>query len=183
MVIILGILVAIGIGGMLYGDFYGGIDTKVATVEVMDAIKPPALASPSSADIQSSIQITENVNGLPSVKMPFVLQKHINTPEKVQLLKSWLDDLAIGERQEFIDEMAATVTEAEKLKLSSDEAISKYKELKFKKLALELSLKAEQRTRQLYFAGAVISAIALIALFSLILVLLAIERNTRRIER
>ena len=183
MLIILGILIAIGIGGMLFGGFYGGIDTKVTALEVLDSIKPPLITNTPSTDINSSTQTTENANALPSVKMPFVLQKHFNTPEKIQTLKSWLDDLTIGDRQEFVNEMAATVTEAEKLKLSTDEAINKYKELKFKKLETEQSTKAERRTQQLYYAGAVIGAVTLIALFSLILVLLAIERNTRRIER
>lgn len=183
MLIILGILIAIGIGGMLFGGFYGGIDTKVTALEVLDSIKPPVITNTPSTDINSSTQTTENANALPSVKMPFVLQKHFNTPESLQILKDWLDVLAISNRQEFINEMAATVTEAEKLKLSPSEAINKYKELKFRRLEAEQSAQAERRTQQLYYAGAVVGAVALIALFSLILVLLAIERNTRRIER
>ncbi len=183
MVIIFGILIAIGIGGMLFGGIYGGVDTNVSAVEVVDSIKPPTITNAPSTDSNSSTQKTENVNGLPSVKMPFVLQKHFNTPEIIQTLKGWLDVLPIDIRQEFIDEMAATVTESEKLKLPSYEAIDKYKELKFKKLEAEQSAKAERRTQQLYYAAAVIGAVTLIALFSLILVLLAIERNTRRSER
>jgi len=182
MLIILGILIAIGIGGMLFGGFSGRIDTKVTAVEVLDSIKPPVITNSPSTDINSPTQTTENANNLPSVKMPFVLQKHFNTPEKVQMLKDWLDVISLEEHQKFINEMAVTVTEAEKLKLSPDEAIDKYKELKFKKIETELATKAIRQTQQLYYAGAVVGAVALIALFSLILVLLAIERNTRRIE-
>lgn len=186
MMIILGILVAIGSRlNIVWWLFYGGIDTKVTAIEVMDSIKPPVITNAPSNGLNSPTQTIENANGLPSVKLPFVLQKHFNTPEKIQTLNNWLNALVstMGDRQEFIDEMAATVVEAEKHKLSSNEAINKYKELKFKKLELEQSTKAERRTLQLYYAGAVVGAVALIALFSLILVLLAIERNTRRTER
>lgn len=184
MLIILGILIAIGIGGALFVGSYGETSSKVSTSEVIDAIKPPVITNDStSTDTNSPTQTTENTTALPSVKMPFILQKHFNRPENLQILKGWLDNLSLEERQEFINEMAATVTEAEKLKLSPDEAINKYKELKFKKIETEQATKTERRTQQLYYAGAIVSAVALIALFSLILVLLAIERNTRRVER
>ena len=159
-------------------------NSKVTISEVIDAIKPPIITNNSSStNINSSAQLTDNINTLPSVKMPFVLQKHFNSPEKVKVLKGWLNILSLEKHQEFIDEMAATVTEAEKLKLSPTEAIDKYKELKFKKIETEIATKAERKTQQLYYAGAVVGAVALIALFSLILVLLAIERNTRQVEK
>jgi hypothetical protein len=184
MLVILSILIAIGIGGVLFGGFYNQTNSKVAITEVIDAIKPPITYNDSATtDSNSSTQLKENINALPSVKMPFVLQKHFNSPEKVKVLKGWLNILSLEKHQEFIDEMSATVTEAEKLKLSSTEAIDKYKELKFKKIETEMATKAERKTQQLYYAGAVVGAVALIALFSLILVLLAIERNTRRVER
>jgi hypothetical protein len=182
MLVILSILIAVGVGGVLFGGLYNESSSKVAPTEIIVAITPPVASNNSpSNDNSSSTQITDNT--LPSVKMPFVLQKHFNSPEKVKVLKNWLDVLSLEKHQEFIDEMAATVTEAEKLKLSPTEAIDKYKELKFKKIETEIATKAERRTQQLYYAGAVVSAVALIAFFSLILVLLAIERNTRRVER
>ena len=117
---------------------------------------------------------------MPNVKIPFILQKNFNTPEKLQILKKWLDAISIEKQQEFINEMEVIVTETEKLKLSSIEAIDKYEELKFKKIETEVLTKAERKMEKLYYLGAIIVAIAFIALFSLILVLLAIERNTRR---
>lgn len=180
MLVIFGILITIGISGIMFGGFHNGIDTKVTANEVLDSIKPPEIINPSSADSNSATQTTENTNILPSVKMPFILQKHFNTPENLHTLKNWLDVFPLDNHQEFINEMAEAVNEAEKIKLSTDDAINKYKELKFKKLEAEQSTKAERKTQQLYYAGAVISGMALIALFSLILVLLAIERNTRK---
>ncbi|MDP3876029.1 MAG: hypothetical protein Q8Q50_03520 [Methylobacter sp.] len=179
MLIILGILIAVGVGGIMFADLSKGIDTKVTAIEVTNAIKPPAVVDMVSIP---STQSPENQNLLPFVKLPFVLQKHFNEPGSVKILKGWLDALPLSAHQNFIDEMAKTVTESDKLKLPYAEAIDKYKQLKFKKLNEEISAKAERRTQQLYFIGAIFGAIALIALFSLILVLLAIERNTRRVE-
>jgi hypothetical protein len=182
MLIIMGILIAVGIGGVLFTGVYSETNTKVSTAEVIDAIKPPVTESSQSGDSSLPAQPVENINILPSVKMPFILQKHFNTPDNLQSLKGWLDSLPKDNHQEFIDEMVIMVTEAEKLNLPPHDAINKYKELKLKKLAAAQLKKAEQRTKQLYYAGAIISGVALIALFSLVLVLLAIERNTRRIK-
>jgi hypothetical protein len=251
MLIIFGILIAVGIGSVLFAGVYSEKNTKVSTAEIIDLIKPHVTTNLQSGDGNLPVQPVENINLLPSVKMPFILQKHFNTPDHMQILKDWLDELPKDNHQEFIDEMAIMVTEAEKLNISPLTAIHNYKELKFKipsvkipfilqkhfdnpvelqelkgwldelpkdnhqefidemaimvteaekldlspytvindykklkfkKLAVAPLEKAEQLIKQLYYTGAIISAVALIALFSLILVLLAIERNTRRVE-
>ena len=181
MLIILGILISIGLGGIMFANLSKGVNTKVTASEVINEIKPPE--DTSSNGSVSPTQLTDRSNFLPSIKMPFILQKHFNDPENVKLLSGWLDIIPADTRQNFIDEMAAAVTEAEKNKLSATDAINKYKELKFKKLDAESSEKSTRQTQRLYFAGTVFGAVALIALFSLILVLLAIERNTRRSEQ
>lgn len=182
MLVILSILVVVVVGGLSMWGLFQQTSSKVSATEVIDAIKPIVLNDSVTAD-STSVQATDSTNILPSVKMPFILQKHFNQPEKVRLLSEWLLFLSIPERQEFIDEMADTVAEAEKLKLSPTEAIDMYRELKLKKMETEIAEKAERQTQRLYYAGAFIGAIALIALFSLILVLLAIERNTRQVEK
>lgn len=181
MLIILGILISIGLGSIKFANLSKGVNTKVTASEVINEIKPPD--DTSSNRSVSPTQLTDRSNVLPSIKIPFILQKHFNDPENVKLLNGWLNIVPADTRQSFIDEMAAAVTEAEKIKLSATDAIYKYKELKFKRLGEENSEKNNRQTQQLYFAGAVFGAVALIALFSLILVLLAIERNTRRTEQ
>jgi hypothetical protein len=182
--IIFSILISVGIVGMLFVDFSKGINTQVTAFEVTDAIKPPVVENTTSTYSTSSSSLSPtNLNLLPSVKLPFVLQKHFNEPENIKVLNSWLDVLPLDAQQNFIDEMAATVTESDKLKLPFVDAINKYKQLKFKKLDEERAAKAERRLQQTYFAAFVFGAVTLIALFSLILVLLAIERNTRQVEK
>jgi hypothetical protein len=183
MLIILSILIMTGIAGVLFSNNHIEINTKVSTSDVIEAIKPPPVESQtetvSSETNGLNEQSVKNVNILPSIKMPFILQKHFNTPDNLRTLKGWLDSLSENNRQEFIDEMALAVTEAESLHLPPYDAINKYRQLKNEKLEKASLVKAEQRTQQLYFAGAIILGVSLIALFSLILVLLAIERNTR----
>jgi hypothetical protein len=180
MLIIFSILISVVIVGMLFVDFSKGINTQVTAFEVTDAIKPPVVENTTSTYSTSS---PTNLTLLPSVKLPFVLQKHFNEPENIKVLNGWLDVLPLDAQQNFIDEMAATVTESDKLKLPFVDAINKYKQLKFKKLDEERAAKAERRLQQTYFAAFVFGAVTLIALFSLILVLLAIERNTRQVEK
>lgn len=186
MLIIFGILIAVGIGSVLFAGVYSETNTKVSTTEIIDLIKRYGPTNSQSGDGNLPVQPVENINLLPSVKLPFILQKHFNTPDHLQTLKDLLDKFPKDNHQEVIDEMAIMVIEAEKLNLSppTGGAIFDYEELKLKKLKLAVTPleKAEQRIKQLYYAGAIISAVTLIALFSLILVLLAIERNTRRVE-
>jgi hypothetical protein len=98
------------------------------------------------------------------------------------VLRGWLDNVPEDYRQDFIDEMAAVVVEADKQKLNASEAMNAYKVLKLRKLEAKRQAKAELEGMRVYYAAAAGSGVALIALFSLILVLLAIERNTRRAE-
>jgi hypothetical protein len=118
---------------------------------------------------------------LPGIKLPFALQKQFNTPDNIRALRNILNDIPKENQQEFIDEMAAVVAEVEKQNLNTYEAINKFVELKKNKLAKDAVTKVDIQQRCLYFAGAAVSAVILIALFSLILVLLAIERNTRKV--
>jgi hypothetical protein len=180
MLIIFSILISVGIVGMLFVDFSKGVNTQITAFEVTDAIKPPVVENTVSTYSASS---STNLNLLPFVKLPFVLQKHFNEPENIEILNGWLDVLPLDAQQNFIDEMAAIVTESDKLKLSFVDAINKYKQLKFKKLEEERAAEAERRLQQTYFAAFVFGSVTLIALFSLILVLLAIERNTRQVEK
>lgn len=180
MLIIFSILISIGVIGMMFMDFSKEINTQVTAIEVTEAIKPPATKDMISSYAPPS---QTNLNILPSVKLPFVLQKHFNEPENIRILKGWLDILPVDAHQNFIDEMAATVTESDKLKLPFVDAINTYKQLKFKKFDEERSARSEHRLQQTYFAAFIFAAVMLIALFSLILVLLSIERNTRKEEK
>ncbi|MEB4591967.1 hypothetical protein VSS37_13320 [Candidatus Thiothrix sp. Deng01] len=181
---IFGLLAAIVIGGIMVSDKLTLKDsTAVSPQEVVDAIKPPVYEEPPPQDSDAASPTPSPPPDpaiLPGIKLPFVLQKHFNAPERIQTLRDWLEALPSGQRQVFLDEMAAAVTEAEKAGAEGLDAVNQYKALKFDKLKQEEAASAALLTARLTYAGAAFGAVLLIALFSLILVLLAIERNTRR---
>jgi cytoskeletal protein RodZ len=179
---IFGLLAAIVIGGMMVSDKLMPKETTAVTPqEVVDAITPPKPEVSQTADPASAeTSPPPDPMILPGIKLPFVLQKHFSAPERIKILRDWLEGLASEQRQIFLDEMAAAVTEAEKNGAEGLAAIDKYKEIKFDKLKQEELAAAKLATARMTYAGVAFGAILLIALFSLILVLLAIERNTRR---
>jgi cytoskeletal protein RodZ len=179
---IFGLLAAIVIGGMMVSDKLMPKETTAVTPqEVVDAITPPKPEESQTADPASAATSPPpDPMILPGIKLPFVLQKHFNVPASIQTLRGWLEALPSEQRPQFLDEMAAAVTEAEKSGAEGLAAINKYKEIKFDKLKQEELAAAKLATQRMTYAGVAFGSILLIALFSLILVLLAIERNTRR---
>ena len=170
------LLIAIVVGGIMFSEkLFPKNDTKVTPTEVMEAIKPPV--NPQSQPEQQPVL---DINILPGIKMPFILQKYFNTPESIKVLKEWLEKLPKGQRNEFINELAATVEQIEKTGTNIDDAINKYAELKLSKLSDSKLAEAEASSMRLKYVGVAFGGVGLIALFSLILVLLAIERNTRK---
>jgi hypothetical protein len=157
-------------------------DISVAPREVIDNLKPIS----ANDAIQPETQQQENSASsqspsLPSgLKIPFVLQKHFSSPDNLRTLNNWLEELPEDQRQPFLNEMAEAVTEAEKEQIEPLDAINAYHKLKMEKLQAIDIAKEKQKQTWLWYAGAVGLGVIIIALFSLILVLLAIERNTRR---
>ena len=170
------LLIAIVVGGIMFSEkLFPKNDTKVTPTEVMEAIKPPV--NPQSQPEQQPVL---DINILPGIKIPFILQKHFNNPDSIKTLKEWIENVPKEQRNEFINELAAVVEEAEKTKANVIEAINQYKELKFSKIKNLQLAKDEASNMRLKYLEIGFGCVALIALFSLILVLLAIERNTRK---
>ena len=179
---IFGLLAAIVVGGVFVSDkLIPKASTTVTPQEVVDAITPPKPEVSQASDSAASATLPPpDPMILPGIKLPFVLQKHFSTPDSIKTLRGWLEALPIEQRALFLDEMAAAVAEAEKGAADGLAAINKYREIKFEKLKQEELAAARLATERATYAGIAFGAILLIALFSLILVLLAIERNTRR---
>ncbi|MBU0654967.1 MAG: hypothetical protein KJ914_07490 [Gammaproteobacteria bacterium] len=181
LLLIFGLLAAIVIGGIIVSDkLMPKESTSVSAQEVVEAITPPQPETPATADTAAVASPQPDPMILPGIKLPFILQKHFSAPERIKVLRDWLSGLDTSQRQVFLEEMAAAVTEAESRGVDALEAIDKYKEIKFDKLKQEEFAAAKLATQRMTYAGVAFGAVLLIGLFSLILVLLAIERNTRR---
>ena len=94
-------------------------------------------------------------------------------------MRGKLSDMPLSDQQEYIDNMAEVVTAASSAGLSESEAIKTYLRMKEQEIADGVARKVVRQQTRIYVLGAVGSAFGLIGLFSLVLVLLAIERNTR----
>ncbi len=173
-------LIGLLIGALVVLNQTGNQSSQVEAQEVIDVLRPSLpveSAEPTTLQTPSKPQAKRLPLGL---KLPFILQKHFSDPTNMEILIDWLSAVPHDQQQAFLDEMAAAVTQAEKEHIAPFEAINTYHELKQQKIAAaQLSAEA-QKEAWLWYAGAIGSGIVIIALFSLILVLLAIERNTRQ---
>ncbi len=152
----------------------------------------------SYSQIYSELTHTPSVNGDSSsqapgtatqpqddIDLPFALQPYFTDSANRAVLKDHLSSLDSEGRAEYLSNLAEVVNSAKESGTSDDQmgaVINKYFEDKTEQLSLANLDNAERRERQLYVLGGGIVLIGMIASASLILVLLAIERNTRSLK-
>jgi hypothetical protein len=91
------------------------------------------------------------------------------------ILEEWLRGVDTDQRQDFLDNLEDVIRYAEQNNLDVMQAVNKYKELKVQKYR-----EAESKAISRYgIVGGMVAAVMLIVALSLVLVVLAIERNTR----
>ncbi|WMY10954.1 hypothetical protein [Paraburkholderia phenoliruptrix] len=174
-------------GGVIYGAsvWKEQVDTKVSPQQIVDPLKA-AQAKPVEANRPSGVQPPgqQGPDGSPlaGYKVPFALQKYVSN-ENAKVLSRQLDDVPIAERQAYIDELGAVVTDAEAKKVDVVAAINSYMEVKADRYKAA-SAKSVRKWETLKIVAEVTAGgLLLVALFSLVLVLLAIERNTRSLRQ
>lgn len=122
---------------------------------------------------------SEPASSLDGVRLPTALQELFVSDKNRGILEAWLDEIEHGERQSFVDALGQAVSAAKAAGQSESDALNSYHS-RYQSYVMKRKLaeaKAESARVQIYILIA--SALALIALFSLVLVLMAIERNTR----
>lgn len=142
----------------------------------------PAPASTSPQDAQATVGPTKSAPlpaALRGVRLPPTLQELFLDEQNQQVLSNWLEELPVEERQAFLDGLAKAVEEARKAGVEDSDAMNLYRERFVEYLAQKTAEEAKVRAERTYIVGALVSTLVLIALFSLVLVMLAIERNTR----
>jgi hypothetical protein len=154
----------------------GGL-SRVDPEEVLRALNQTSRAiTPSDGAKQPQAQET---NILPGVTVPFVLQEYFSDPGNRDILLAHIDRYTTDEQQDYLDNLSDVVQEAQKQKANVVDAINAFFRIKDKKLQDAQVRRSADQAKQLYELGFTISALGLIGVFSLVLVLLAIERNTR----
>jgi hypothetical protein len=137
-------------------------------------------ASPENGRLDQS----SNASPLTSLRIPLSVQSYLDSEENKKVIEGWLGSLDPSDRQDFIDNMAEVITAAQKKRVDVFGSINRYKDLKIAKAAaakqgmdvMGIAVSPFNLVLGIFFQ------LGLIAIVSLILVLLAIERNTRKPE-
>lgn len=179
--ICLGLFLAL-IGGGIYFLSAGMKDVvRPNPMEVADSLNTLAAAAPSTAaegDDAGGLRSQSSSSALSGIKVPPTLQELILDGENHSVFEGWLDALPKQERQPFVDGLAKAMTQGRKASLADSDVVNEYHKRYVEYVAEKQAAEALAKTQRLYAAGALVSTLILLALFSLVLVLLAIERNT-----
>ncbi|WP_109477548.1 hypothetical protein [Paraburkholderia sp. C35] len=179
-------LVGIAVG-VLYGVsvWQETVNTKVTPQEIVDPLKPVKAAPTEPSQPQGTQPPTDSgpaESPLAGFKIPFSLQKYASG-DNAQIIRNHLNDVPEADRQQYLDELGAVVAAAESSKVDPIEAINAYMRTKSERYTAAAAKTAEKWVTLKLVAEVTAGGLFLVALFSLVLVLLAIERNTRHMRR
>ena len=114
-----------------------------------------------------------------TVDLPVQLQPYFASADHKSALYEHLSRIDADDRKDYLANLVDVMNDAKKRNELDDNVVKTYYELKDSQMALAKDGHALQTTTRLYVIGGAVSTLFMIAFCSLILVLLAIERNTR----
>lgn len=117
---------------------------------------------------------------IPDVVLPTNVQTHL-AGENRKVLRGWLEGLDPDQKRDFLLNMSEVIQGAEQSSADVTEAINKYKTMKLQKLAATGLEKYAVQVRRGAVIGLIAFMVLVLAISSLGLVLLSVERNTRHL--
>ena len=167
------------VGGGLYlaTTAFGKSIERQTPTELVDQMSGVSKPDPSASTDGNEIEDTPPP--LKGIKLPADLQELFTNSQNQRWLAGRLEDLPEEERQQCIDGMAEAVRIAREKQMQDGPVVESWMATCHDYAAKKTLADAANKMTRLYVAGALVSLLMLIALFSLVLVLLAIERNTR----
>ncbi len=167
-------LILVGGALMFAGTWSSGVDRPDPSE--LTATATSGTAGNEAAHRDASTDAGSVLNGL---RMPAIMQEQFGSGTNRRILENWLSDIDRDERQTFLDALGTAADAAQAAGRPIHEGINDYQDRYQDYLRQLLIAEAEAKAERLYVLAVIGSALALIALFSLVLVLMAIERNTR----
>lgn len=165
--------VIIGIGVLGLKLLFPGEQTTVSYAEVTNMMA--ATSSPSDSEAENTPSETA------TVAIPDDLKPYLSGKKNERVLQGWIEGFSESQKKDFMKNMSQVVQEAKAHKVDPNDAINTYKTLKLKKISSnEIDKYTAIATRVGYIAG-VFGLVLILSILSLVLVMLAIERNTRRV--
>ena len=160
-------------GLMLLGTLSSGVDRPDPAAMVSEG-QSQGRAIPSDGELAS-----EAASSLDGIRLPPSLQELFASGTNRDTLESWLDDIERDERQSFVDALGEAAAAAKAAGQNESDALNSYRSRYLDYVQERHLTEAQAAADRLQIFIAIATALALIALFSLVLVLMAIERNTR----
>lgn len=144
--------------------------TQVMPTEVALVLSPSNATNPSEHSAEAI---------LAGVTIPSRVRVYLSDQSNKSVLEGWLRGLDADQRQDFLDNLEDVIKYAEQNNLDVIQAVNTYRELKLQKYRAAESKAADARISRYGTIGGIVAAVMLIVALSLVLVVLAIERNTR----
>jgi hypothetical protein len=120
------------------------------------------------------------VQAITSVPIPAnVLEQFTATR---QVLNGWLDQMDKAEQKQFLENLSLIISKAKAAgvgRSKMDGVIERFKEIWDSKAALQKSQEIDRQISKAAFASSAFALLIILTMLSIVLVLLAIERNTR----
>lgn len=152
--------------------FIGVKDTQVDYLEVKQAINQPEPGS------YAALKKTA-----PNLNIPEGVEKYLSGDNR-QVFLGWIENMESDQQQEFTNNLEDVIKASEKNSDDVIEMVNKYKELKLAKLSTSEIEKYAAKTAKAGVVGFAFGMAVLVVLMSVVLLLIAIERNTRKdVER
>lgn len=142
-------------------------DTGITLEEVELALKPPA----------GGLTLEK---ALPDTSFPPAVLRTFGEGDHREVLIDWLSVLSEDDRRDFLANLEEVIVESSRTNTPTKDVINKFKELKFEKIQTKQSSKITENIKQTASILTALGSAALSVLMCMALVLLAIERNTRR---
>ena len=166
------------IGGALFSKIW---PTQVSTrVNPSQVLEIEAERGPATRPAPQNTEDAEALKVLADLRIPEFFPKYFGDNQNRGVLVAHLGKLPEKARQDYLDNMAEVVALAENQGADVVQALNIYMQKKDQNIADIEAAKAAAITTRAYIVASFLSGLGLIVLFTLILVLLAIERNTRR---
>lgn len=117
----------------------------------------------------------------PQVEMPDNLKPYLNTAENLPVFRRWVKDLPENQQEDFVKNMSHVVKIAEQKGVNVIDVVNAYSTLKLERLRELPYEKYSAMARKAGYVATIIALLIMLSILSLILVMLAIERNTRSV--
>jgi hypothetical protein len=165
--------------GLFADQIFPRQSSHIAYSDIVRELHPSSPPSPSSDQASSDQDSLETQASAERLDIPTLLRSYFESQENRLVLERHVAGLDSDEKKEYLNNMAEVVSNANSHHEDALAVINRYFEDKEAQLDLVRAEKSSRTQLRLYVAAGCISTLLLIAMASLILVLLAIERNTR----